>query len=118
MKALILWVFLFAFISCTTTRIVEVPVETIKTEYRDRLIHDSVYTKDSIYIKEINDTVYLTKYKYVNKYVYVKDTVNIVDTLEVPIIKEVEVIKDSKFNGLPAILGILGILLLVYKIFK
>ena len=50
--------------SCRTVKYVEVPVETVKTEYKVQ--KDSVYLHDSInvYTEVKGDTVYITKYKY------------------------------------------------------
>ena len=58
-------------ISCKTKyQYVEVPKETIKVEYKDKLIHDSIYNIDSVYIKEKNDTIYHFKTKIQYKYKY------------------------------------------------
>jgi hypothetical protein len=38
-----------------------VPVESVHTEYRDRLLHDSIHVRDSIYIRERGDTVFMDK---------------------------------------------------------
>lgn len=67
--------------SCTSTRYIEVPVESIRTEYITSTKIDSVFTRDSIdrWIK--GDTVYVykehIKYQYLNK----TDTVVKVDTI-------------------------------------
>ena len=65
----VLFIVLWLFTSCKS-KTVYVPVETIKTEYKERLRVDSIYKYDSIfqdrYMK--GDTVFLTKEKY--KYLY------------------------------------------------
>ena len=64
------------------------PVETIKTEYKERLRVDSIYKYDSIfqdrYMK--GDTVFLTKekYKYLDKIKIVRDSVFRTDSISVP----------------------------------
>lgn len=89
----LLWIIIIPLLlGCSTTKIIEVPVEKIKIEYRDKLIHDSIYNLDSIYIKEKGDTVYSEKYKYIYKYKIEKDTVLITDSI--PVVTTVEVIKE------------------------
>lgn len=85
---------LFLNTSCkTTTKIVEVPVETIKKEYIHDTKIDSVYIRDSIDRWQKGDTLYITKwhtkYKYINKV----DTLIKIDSIPkiVPIEKKVEV---------------------------
>lgn len=75
--------------SCTTTRYV--PVESVRTEYRDRLQRDSIYLKDSVYIREKGDTVFFTKYstKYIERLRV--DSFCKIDSIQVPY--PVEVIK-------------------------
>lgn len=79
-------------------QIIEVPVETIKTEYIHNTRVDSVYMRDSIDRWMNGDTVFIykerTKYKYLNK----TDTVIKTDTIP-KIIKE-EVIKEVEVNRL------------------
>lgn len=68
---------------------VYVPVESVRTEYKDRLVRDSVTLYDSIYVKERvrGDTVFLSEYKY--KYLYrdklVRDSVFVNDTIRIPL---------------------------------
>ena len=81
LKTLFLLLFLTTIISCTTTKIVEVPIETIKTEYVEQVKYDSIYSKDSIYIMQKGDTIYNNKVQYLYKYKYLRDTINITDTI-------------------------------------
>ena len=81
LKTLFLLLFLTTIISCTTTKIIEVPVETIKTEYIEQVKYDSIYSKDSIYIMQKGDTIYNNKVQYLYKYKYLRDTINITDTI-------------------------------------
>jgi len=70
------------------TQTVLVPVETVRTEYKDRLQRDSVHLYDSVYVDRFikGDTVFLTKEKY--KYLYrdkaVRDSVFVTDSIQVP----------------------------------
>lgn len=71
-----------------------VPVETTKTEYRDKIFRDSVTRYDSVYMKEKGDTLILERYRYLYKNSIIRDTTIIRDTIQVPY--SVEVIKQVK----------------------
>ena len=111
--------------SCRTiTKIQEVPVETIKTQYVDKIQYDSIYQKDSIIIAQKGDTVYQTKTKYLYKYKYLKDTVNITDTIP-KIVKTTEVQYINQLTSWQKWfigIGIVSILLIIigiaYRIIK
>lgn len=118
LKTLFLLLFLTTIISCkTTTKIVEVPVETIKTEYIEQAKYDSIYSRDSIYIMQKGDTIYNNKVQYLYKYKYLKDTINIIDT-----IPKMITIKDTQYiNQLytwQKVLIIVGIGFVLYWIIK
>ena len=81
LKTLFLLLFLTTIISCTSTKTIEVPIETIKTEYVEQVKYDSIYAKDSIYIIQKGDTIYNNKVQYLYKYKYLRDTINITDTI-------------------------------------
>ena len=81
LKTLFLLLFLATIISCTSTKTIEVPIETIKTEYVEQVKYDSIYAKDSIYIIQKGDTIYNNKVQYLYKYKYLRDTINITDTI-------------------------------------
>ena len=117
LKTLFLLLFLTTIISCTTTKIVEVPVETIKTEYIEQVKYDSIYSKDSIYIIQKGDTIYNNKVQYLYKYKYLRDTINITDT-----IPKIITVKDTQYiNQLytwQKLLIIIGIGFILYWIVK
>ena len=117
LKTLFLLLFLTTIISCTTTKTVEVPIETIKTEYIEQVKYDSIYSKDSIYIMQKGDTIYNTKVQYLYKYKYLRDTINITDT-----IPKIVTVKDTQYiNQLYAwqkILIVIGIGFILYWIIK
>ncbi|MBS5908711.1 MAG: hypothetical protein KIC84_15995 [Dysgonomonas mossii] len=79
----VLLIVLWLFTSCKS-KTVYVPVESVKTEYRDKLVKDSVHILDSVFLYLRNDTVFLNKYRFVYKDKLVKDTVNLKDTICVP----------------------------------
>ena len=93
LKILFFLLFLTIVISCkTTTKVVEIPVETIKTEYIEQIKYDSIYHKDSIYIMQKGDTIYNNKIQYLYKYKYLRDTINITDT-----IPTIVTVKDTQY---------------------
>ena len=77
----ILFFLLWLFMSCKTKYI---PVESTKTEWREKFIRDSIFQKEFVRIYQKGDTIFRdsTIYKYKDK--LVKDTVNITDTIRVP----------------------------------
>lgn len=73
-------------------QIVEVPIETVRTEYINKLYRDSVFVHDSIDRYVSGDTVYQYKYKYIYKYLNRTDTVVKTDSIQVPVeIKTTEI---------------------------
>lgn len=89
MKNILLVIFIFLFISCTSTKLVEVPVDKVRIEYRDRLKIDTIIRQDSTIIKDKGDTVFLEKYKYIYKIKEIRDTINLTDTITV--VQKVEI---------------------------
>lgn len=71
-----------------------VPIETVKTEYRDKVIRDSIYHYDSVFVKQTADTVFFERYKYLYRDKLIKDSIFIQDTIRIPY--PVEVIKQVK----------------------
>lgn len=82
-------VFVLVF-TCCRTKLVHVPVETVKTEYRDKVLRDSVHHYDSVFLKMKGDTVWLEKYKYLYRDRLVRDSVFKTDSVQVPYPVEVE----------------------------
>ena len=118
LKILFLLLFSTIVISCkTTTKVVEIPVETIKTEYIEQVKYDSIYSKDSIYIMQKGDTIYNNKVQYLYKYKYLRDTINITDT-----IPKIVTVKDTQYiNQLytwQKLLIVIGIGFILYWIIK
>ena len=117
LKTLFLLLFLTTIISCTSTKTIEVPIETIKTEYIEQVKYDSIYSKDSIYIMQKGDTIYNNKVQYLYKYKYLRDTINITDT-----IPKIVTVKDTQYiNQLytwQKLLIVIGIGFILYWIIK
>lgn len=117
LKTLFSLLFLTTIISCTTTKIVEVPVETIKTEYIEQVKYDSIYSKDSIYIMQKGDTIYNNKVQYLYKYKYLRDTINITDTIpKIITVKDIQYI-NQLYTWQKILIGI-GIGFILYWIVK
>ena len=117
LKTLFSLLFLTTIISCTTTKIVEVPVETIKTEYIEQVKYDSIYSKDSIYIMQKGDTIYNNKVQYLYKYKYLRDTINIIDTIpKIITVKDIQYI-NQLYTWQKILIGI-GIGFILYWIVK
>ena len=117
LKTLFLLLFLTTIVSCTTSKIVEVPVETIKTEYIEQIKYDSIYSKDSIYIMQKGGTIYNNKIQYLYKYKYLRDTINITDTVpKIVTIKDVQYI--NQLYTWQKILIVIGIGVILYWVIK
>lgn len=120
MKKLLLIFLVFIAVSCGTTKVIEVPVDRVRTEYIDRHSIDTVIKNDSIIIREKGDTIFLEKYKYLYKYVNRTDTVLKTDTITK--VQTVEVVKEvNKLRSWQVILMVCGgglIALGGYKLIK
>lgn len=113
-RQILLLSFLLLLISCKT-QTVYVPVESIKTEYQDRLQRDSIYLQDSIFIVMKGDTVWYEKYKYLYRDKLVRDSVFITDSIQVPYpvveVKEVNRLKNWQLTLMclgAVLIGLLG----------
>ena len=83
---------IFVCSSCKTLQYV--PIETVKTEYHDNYVRDSIFLYDSINVKEKGDTIFLERYRYLYKDKIIRDSIFISDTIRVPY--PVEVVKEVK----------------------
>ena len=103
--------------SCKSVEYVEIPVDRVKIEYRDRISRDTLISNDSIIIKERGDTVFLKKYKYLYRTKELRDTINLTDTITV--VKTVEVSKEvNKLHTWQIILMILGGGVIIFSLYK
>lgn len=89
-----LFILSFCLMGCKT-KIQYVPVESVRLEYKDNYLRDSIYRYDSVYVKEKGDTVWVEKLRYIYKDKLVKDSILIQDTIPVPY--EVEKIVKEKY---------------------
>jgi hypothetical protein len=92
-KTVIFCAIALIFCACGTTKYV--PIETVKTEYRDKIVRDSVFRYDSIFVKDKGDTVFFERYKYLYRDKIVRDSILKNDTIRVPypmeMVKQVKV---------------------------
>ena len=108
---------LFIFISCASTKYVEVPVDRIKIEYKDRTRIDTIIKQDSTIIRDRGDTTIIEKYKYLYKIKEVRDTVNLTDTITV--VNRVDVIKEvNKIHNWQVILMVIGGAAIALRLYK
>ena len=91
-KIIIIAALLWFCCSCRTLQYV--PVETVRTEYRDNYVRDSIFRYDSIFVKDKGDTVFLERYRYLYRDKVVRDSILKTDTIRVPY--PVEVVKEVK----------------------
>ncbi|MGM9698435.1 MAG: hypothetical protein ACI3Y0_07300 [Prevotella sp.] len=102
-KIAVLAAIVLLFASCKTTERVEyVPVETVKTEYRDRLVEtfDSIHVRDSVFFAVKGDTVYKYKQQLIYKNKFVHDTVyvGIRDSIPAPYSVEKDLSRWDRFK--------------------
>lgn len=73
-----------------------VPVETVKTEFRDRekIVNDTIIKHDSIHVRDTGDTVFVDRFSNVYKYRdrFIRDSIFVHDSIQVPY--PVETIKE------------------------
>lgn len=120
MKLLVTLFSLFTLLSCASPKYIEkeVPIETVRVEYIDKIKIDSIYIHDSISSYVNNDTIYKYKYKYVYKFINRIDTILRIDSIEVPI-KITEIKEVNKVNSLQKVcifIGCIAIVAVVWKI--
>ena len=103
MRNVLLFLAVIILTCCNTTERVEyVPVETVKTEYKDRIVetYDSVHITDSVYVAVKGDTTLVYKYRDRWKLKLVHDTayVNRTDSIRIPYPVEKKLSKWEQFK--------------------
>lgn len=92
MKRILTIIFVMCCIcSCTTTKYI--PVETIKTEYRNviEFAHDTTIIKDSVWVKEKGDTIYIDRWHTRDRVVLTNRVDSFIRVDTIPQITEVQV---------------------------
>lgn len=120
MKNLIVFILLLVSLSCTTTKIVEVPVTEVRTEYINSISYDSIYIRDSVDRYIYNDTVYMYKQHTLYKYKYITDTICKIDSIPKIMYEEtiVEVNVLKWYQKVLIFIGLLSILIFGFNIIK
>ena len=95
---IILFIGLVGLFSGCKSKTLYVPVESVKTEYRDKLIRDSIFQKELVRIYQKGDTIFKDSIVYEYKNKFVKDTVNLTDTIRVPYPVKGDTIEVNKLN--------------------
>lgn len=106
-----LTILLGLFATACKTKLVYVPVEkeTIKTEYIDQYMRDSIHVLDSIFIFFKGDTVFKEKYKTIYKEKIVKDSIFYRDSILVQVpYPVIEVKETNQLKNWQIILMVLG----------
>lgn len=90
MARYVIAVLLLLCIGCTTTKYV--PIESVHTEYRDRvnIQRDSIYLRDSIYIENKGDTIVIERWRDRWRDRIIRDTMSVNTTDTIQHIVEVE----------------------------
>lgn len=86
---IIIFIILIAFFGCRP-KMIYVPVENTKIEYKDKYIRDSIHLYDSVFLKMKGDTVWFEKYKYLYRDKLRIDSFIKMDSIQVPYPVEVE----------------------------
>lgn len=120
MKNLLIVLCILLLLSCSTTRTIEVPVETIKKEYIYDTKIDSIIVRDSIDRWYRNDTTYIYKERIRFKYKTRIDTIIRTDTIPkiLTIEKEVKVNNVYWYQKLLMWIGSLSLVLLMLYLYK
>lgn len=120
MKNLLIVLCILLLLSCSTTRTIEVPVETIKKEYIYDTKIDSIIVRDSIDRWYRNDTTYIYKERIRFKYKTRIDTIIRTDTIPkiLTIEKEVKVNNVHWYQKLLMWAGSLSLMLLILYLYN
>lgn len=111
----------YLLVSCT--KAVYLPVESVRTEYRDVVKYDSIYRHDSVFVLLKGDTVWIEKYKTLYWDRFIRDSVFLQDTLRIPYPVEIPVYTNKLrwyqtalvYTGLIALFVLTGTLLIKRK---
>lgn len=120
MKNLLIVLCAVLLLSCSSTRTIEVPVETIKKEYIYDTRIDSIIIRDSIDRWYRNDTVYIYKERVRFKYKTRLDTIIRTDTIPkiLTVEKEVKVNNIYWYQKLLMWIGSLSLALLISYLYR
>ena len=92
-------ILILVLLSSCKSKTVYVPVESVRTEYKDRYQIDSVYVHDSTTLIVKGDSVFLERIKFKDKYVFLHDSVYFTDSIAVPYPVEVPGPEVNRITG-------------------
>lgn len=79
------WILLIVVcLSACKSKTIYIPVETLKTEYKEHFLRDSIHVYDSVFTRIANDTVWMQKYRYIYKDRLKTDTICQTDSIRIP----------------------------------
>lgn len=84
--AIALFLLFYIFHSCKTPQYT--PMQSVKMEYRDNYIRDSIYLYNSIYMKEKGDTLIIEHFRYLYRDKIIHDSIIYRDTIRIPYLVE------------------------------
>lgn len=124
MNKIIFIILILIFTGCSKT--IYIPVESVKTEYRNVLQRDSIHILDSVFMSIKGDTVYKERIRITYKDKLKRDSIYINDTIRIPypIEKRVEVNKlnwfqkTSMYGFTSIIVGLIMWFLIKIKVWK
>ena len=123
MRHLLYLLFCTLLAGCGTQR--ELPVVervTRDTLYLHQVQYDSVYVYRDRYVDRSHDTLYVQERSVEHRYRLLRDTLRIHQVDSVPVIQKVEVVREIArtpwYAKLLAAIGLLGLLLFIFKIRK
>lgn len=124
MNKIIILLLILILTGCSKT--IYIPVESVKTEYKNILQRDSIHILDSVFMSVKGDTVYKEKYKTIYKDKLKRDSIYINDTIRIPypVDKIVEVNKLNWFQKISmygfssVIIGLIIWFLIKIKVWK
>ena len=86
-------------VGCRSVELVPYPVSNVQTEYRDRLVRDSIVLHDSIHVKERGDTVWMERWHTAYRDRLMRDTIVRTDSIPVPYPVERELTRWERLKG-------------------
>ena len=117
MRGILIAVLMLLVMSCTTQRVIEVPVERVRVDsvYLTKLQRDTLVERDSVVIQIVGDTVYRTHVKYIYKTRLLRDTVlkQRTDTITKVVTVEKERRRTASDYAFGIGLGVIAVLALV-----
>ena len=95
---ILLFILLILILVGCKSRIQYVPIESVKTESRDKFVRDSIYLKELVRIYQRGDTIFRDSIVYKYKDKLIKDTVKVDSITQVPYAVKGDTVYTNKLN--------------------